>query len=141
MQNRIAFVTGASRGIGRACALALSKAGARVVVAARQVEKLEHVAAEIRSGGGDAFVVPIDMSAPDSIRSAFDKAAKDKAVKPVGEWNTLECVCDSDNITNILNGKVVNAGTQSSLTRGKILFQSEGAEVFFRRIDLRPLKK
>ncbi len=61
--------------------------------------------------------------------------------KPVGEWNTLECVCDGDKITNILNGKVVNAGTGSSLTRGKILFQSEGAEVFFRKIDLKPVKK
>lgn len=61
--------------------------------------------------------------------------------KPAGEWNTLECICDGDKITNILNGKVVNAGTNSSHTRGKILFQSEGAEVFFRKIDLKPVKK
>ena len=61
--------------------------------------------------------------------------------KPVGEWNTLECICAGDKITNILNGKVVNEGTKASHTRGKILFQSEGAEVFFRRIDLLPLKK
>jgi hypothetical protein len=60
---------------------------------------------------------------------------------PLGEWNTLECICDGDKITNILNGKVVNAGTGASHTRGKILFQSEGAEVFFRRIELQPLKK
>ena len=38
---------------------------------------------------------------------------------PAGEWNTLECVCDGDKITNILNGKVVNVGTKSSLTRGQ----------------------
>ncbi len=61
--------------------------------------------------------------------------------KVAGEWNTLECICDGDKITNILNGIVVNAGTNASHTRGKILFQSEGAEVFFRRIDLLPLKK
>ncbi len=66
---------------------------------------------------------------------------KQDVENPVGEWNTLECICDGDKITNILNGKVVNAGTNSSHTRGKILFQSEGAEVFFRRIDLEPLKK
>jgi 3-oxoacyl-[acyl-carrier protein] reductase len=77
MQNRIAFVTGASRGIGRACALALSKAGARVVVAARQVEKLDEVAGEIRAAGGEAFVVKMDLTAPDSIRAAFAKAAKE----------------------------------------------------------------
>jgi hypothetical protein len=61
--------------------------------------------------------------------------------KPAGEWNTLECVCDGNKITNILNGTVVNMGTNASHTRGKILFQSEGAEVFFRRIELLPLKK
>jgi hypothetical protein len=61
--------------------------------------------------------------------------------KPVGEWNMLECVCAGDTITNILNGTVVNKGTKANVTRGKILFQSEGAEVFFRRIDLKPLPK
>lgn len=61
--------------------------------------------------------------------------------KPVGEWNRLECVCAGDTITNILNGTVVNAGTHASHHRGKILFQSEGAEVFFRRIELHPVKK
>ncbi len=61
--------------------------------------------------------------------------------KVAGEWNTLECICDGDKITNILNGVVVNAGTKATHTKGKILFQSEGAEVHFRRIDLLPLKK
>jgi hypothetical protein len=59
--------------------------------------------------------------------------------KPVGEWNRLEVICDGDKITNMLNGTVVNVGTKCSVTKGKILFQSEGAEVFFRRIDLKPL--
>jgi hypothetical protein len=66
---------------------------------------------------------------------------KNDVEKPVGQWNTLECICAGDKITLRLNGKVVNAGTRSSHTKGKILFQSEGAEVFFRRIDLQPLRK
>jgi hypothetical protein len=61
--------------------------------------------------------------------------------KPVGEWNRMEVICDGDTITNILNGFVVNRGTKSSLTEGKIQFQSEGAELFFRRIEVRPLKR
>jgi hypothetical protein len=65
---------------------------------------------------------------------------KQDVERPVGEWNTLECICDGDKITNILNGTVVNAGTGASHRRGKILFQSEGAEVFFRRIELHPIK-
>jgi 3-oxoacyl-[acyl-carrier protein] reductase len=77
MANRIAFVTGASRGIGRACALALSAGGAKVVLAARQLEKLEAVAAEIRTAGGEAFVVPIDLASHDSIKEAFAKASKE----------------------------------------------------------------
>jgi 3-oxoacyl-[acyl-carrier protein] reductase len=77
MQNRTALITGASRGIGRACSLQLSSAGARVVLAARRVDQLEQVASEIRSSGRDAFVVEMDLSAPDSIRSAIAKASKD----------------------------------------------------------------
>jgi len=77
MRNRIAFVTGASRGIGRACALALSSAGARVVLAARQVDKLDQVAGEIRAQGGDTYVVPLDLGAPDSIRAALTTTAKE----------------------------------------------------------------
>lgn len=77
MTNRTAFVTGASRGIGRACALTLAQAGARVVVAARDLTKLEEVAAEIRAGGHDAFVVAMDLASADSIRAAFATAAKE----------------------------------------------------------------
>src|ERR1700733_10829779 len=77
MTNKTAFVTGASRGIGRACALALAQAGARVVVAARDRKKLEEGAEEIRALGRDAFVVEIDLASADSIKAAFAEAAKD----------------------------------------------------------------
>ena len=77
MANRLAFVTGASRGIGRACALALSAAGEKVVLAARQVDKLDEVAGEIRARGGEAFVVAIDLASQDSIKEAFAKASKE----------------------------------------------------------------
>ena len=61
--------------------------------------------------------------------------------KPTGEWNRIEVICDGDTITNIVNGYVVNVGTKSSVTRGKLQFQSEGAELFFRKIEIRPLLK
>jgi len=61
--------------------------------------------------------------------------------RPVGEWNELKCICDGGTITNILNGTVVNKGTNASVTRGKIQIQSEGAEVFIRKIELQPLPK
>ncbi len=63
---------------------------------------------------------------------------KDDVEKPAGEWNRMEVICDGDSITNIVNGYVVNVGTKSSLTKGKILFQSEGAEILFRKIEVRP---
>jgi len=61
--------------------------------------------------------------------------------KPCGQWNRLEAICDGDKITNIVNGVVVNVGTKSSLSRGKIIFQSEGAEIYFRKIRLTHLLK
>jgi hypothetical protein len=64
---------------------------------------------------------------------------KTDAEKPTGEWNTVEVVCDGDKITNIVNGVVVNEGIHASETKGKILLQSEGAEVYYRKVELRPL--
>jgi 3-oxoacyl-[acyl-carrier protein] reductase len=77
MQGKIAFVTGASRGIGRACAIALASAGAKVVLAARGLEKLEETAAEIRSMGGEAFPYTLDLASTESIKSAFSNAVKE----------------------------------------------------------------
>ena len=77
MGQRTALVTGASRGIGKACALALGKAGHKVVVAARDAAKLEETAEAIRSAGGEAHVVSLDLSAPDTIAQSFaDAVAK-----------------------------------------------------------------
>jgi len=77
MSSRIAFVTGASRGIGRACAISLAAAGHRVVLAARDLQKLEAVAEEIRTAGGTAAVVALDLASEESIKSAFAQAAKE----------------------------------------------------------------
>ena len=82
MTNRVAFVTGASRGIGRACALALSEAGARVAVAARNVEQLESLAAEIRLRGREVFVSPMDLANAESVKTAM--AATAKEFGPIG---------------------------------------------------------
>lgn len=61
LTDRVAIVTGASRGIGKALALGLAQAGADVVVAARTAAKLEHTAAEIRNLGRRALPVPTDV--------------------------------------------------------------------------------
>ena len=74
---RTAFVTGASRGIGKACALALAAGGARVVVAARTLDRCEEVAAEIRSQGHEAMAVAIDLSSKESIVQAIGQTAKE----------------------------------------------------------------
>ena len=77
MSARTALITGASRGIGKACAVSLAKAGYRVVLAARTLEKLEEIAAELRTGGAETFVVVMDLSRHESISAAFVKAAKE----------------------------------------------------------------
>ena len=79
MFNRVAFVTGASRGIGRATALTLCRAGFDIVVASPEIERNEEVAAEIRACSGDAMTVNLDVSSLDSVKEAFAKALKDKS--------------------------------------------------------------
>jgi hypothetical protein len=66
---------------------------------------------------------------------------RDDVESPDGQWTRQEVICQGDKVSTIVNGKLVNAGTGSSLTRGKILFQSELAEIYFRKIELKSLKK
>jgi 3-oxoacyl-[acyl-carrier protein] reductase len=68
LSGRIALVTGASQGIGRACALELARAGAHVALAARSIDKLEAVAAEITAAGGIAKAFALDVSSEESIK-------------------------------------------------------------------------
>ena len=91
MINRTAMVTGASRGIGRICALELARTGARVVLAARSIDKLEEVAAEIQAAGGQAKAVLIDMSSRDSIQAAVSSAQK--------EWGPIHILVNNAAIT------------------------------------------
>jgi hypothetical protein len=59
--------------------------------------------------------------------------------KPAGEWNLSETICAGDSITNLVNGVVVNRGAKASHAQGKIMIQSEGAEILIRRFELVPV--
>ena len=67
-------MTGASQGIGRATALALARAGARVAAAARNTEKLAAVAAEITAAGGEALAVTMDVADAEQVKAGFRQA-------------------------------------------------------------------
>ena len=75
--GKIALITGASQGIGRACALELARSGATVALAARSVVKLEAVAAEITAAGGRAGAYTLDVSSEDSIKSCAKAVLSD----------------------------------------------------------------
>ena len=77
LQGKNALVTGASQGIGRACAIALAQAGARVALAARNETKLAGVAEQIATNGGAAEVFAMDMASEESIKAGA-KAAIEK---------------------------------------------------------------
>jgi NAD(P)-dependent dehydrogenase (short-subunit alcohol dehydrogenase family) len=74
LAGKTALLTGASTGIGRHLAGVLSDAGARVVLGARSVDKLEERVAELSDSGGEALALPLDVRDPDSISRYFDAA-------------------------------------------------------------------
>jgi hypothetical protein len=90
---------------------------------------------------GDFYMVDGTSIVVDGKKETRYKKKTKDAEKPNGEWNTIEVVCDGDKITNIVNGVVVNEGSMASVTKGKIVLQSEGAEVFYRKVELTPLAK
>ena len=59
--------------------------------------------------------------------------------KPSGEWNRIEVIADKGKCTHIVNGVIVNEATDASLRSGRILIQSEGAEIYYRKIDIKEL--
>ncbi len=91
LSGRVALVTGASQGIGRACALKLAKCGASVALVARNRQKLEEVAAEISSSGGGSHIANADIENEDQIKTAF------KAV--IAEFGKIDILVNNAGIT------------------------------------------
>jgi len=70
----------------------------------------------------------------------YTRAIKKRdAEKPNGEWNLVEVIASRGKITYIVNGIVVNEATSPSLNEGKIIIQSEGAEIYYRKIEITEL--
>src|SRR3978361_82676 len=91
LSGRIALVTGASQGIGRACAIQLAKEGATVALAARNLDKLESVSSEIAANGGIAKAFALDVASEESIKSCA------KAV--IAEFGTVHILVNNAGIT------------------------------------------
>ena len=73
LKDKVALVTGASQGIGRATALALAEAGAKVAAAARSADKLTSLVSEIEAAGGEALAVPMDVADGAQVKSGFQQ--------------------------------------------------------------------
>ena len=73
LTGKVAIVTGAGTGVGRAAAIALARAGYAVALAGRRKEPLEAVAKDCEAAGGKGLVVPTDVRDVDSIRAALKK--------------------------------------------------------------------
>jgi 3-oxoacyl-[acyl-carrier protein] reductase len=91
VEGRVALVTGASQGIGRACALVLANSGAKVALCARNQEKLDQLAGEINNSGGEAAAFKLDVSNEDEIKAVV------KAV--VAKFGKLDILVNNAGIT------------------------------------------
>ncbi len=69
------------------------------------------------------------------------KKKAESSEKPVGEWNTMEVICNGNMIEVTVNGVMMNKGTNSNITNGSICLQSEGKDIQFRNVYITKLKK
>lgn len=90
----------------------------------------------------DGFKLDVDKARqdPKQARHFFKIDREKKIEKPIGEWNKYEITCKGDTIKLVVNGHSENEGKNAEQTKGKILLQSEGAEIHFRNIELTPVK-
>ena len=72
LADQVAIVTGASRGLGKAMALALGASGAKVACVARSADKLAETVSEIEAAGGEAIAIPCDVTKRESVESTVD---------------------------------------------------------------------
>lgn len=89
----------------------------------------------------DNFKLTVDAARQDPKVARHYYRMKDGVEKKKGEWNQYEITCKGDSIKLVINGQFVNAGEHAELSKGKILLQSEGAEIHFREVLLKPLGK
>jgi NAD(P)-dependent dehydrogenase (short-subunit alcohol dehydrogenase family) len=86
LTGQVAVITGSSRGIGRSAAETMAALGAKVVVSSRKAEACEEVAAAIRTAGGEALVIPCNISRKDEVEDLIDGT-----LKHWGRIDTLVC--------------------------------------------------
>jgi hypothetical protein len=76
-----------------------------------------------------------------NFKELIDTRGKDDVESPLGKWTRVECICAGKRITVIVNGHTVNECFDTYPAAGKILLQSEGFEIYFRKFELHPLPK
>ncbi|HKB03881.1 MAG TPA: DUF1080 domain-containing protein [Gemmataceae bacterium] len=105
------------------------------------------IEAQLKAGdAGDIWLIDAPKIEIDESRHSktsprrWHRMTTENIEKPVGEWNQYEITCKGDEIKIAVNGKLVNEARKSELTKGRIALQSEGAEVHFKDIELKPVK-
>lgn len=73
-------------------------------------------------------------------KEKLDTRGKDDVASPLGEWTKVDCICRGGKIRTLINGEAVNEAFDVFPAAGRIMLQNEGSEVYFRNVEIRPLK-
>jgi NAD(P)-dependent dehydrogenase (short-subunit alcohol dehydrogenase family) len=99
LEGKVAIITGAATGIGRASALVFSRAGARLALADLRDDELAKTAAAVRDGGGEVVAVPADLARPEAPRAIVDAAMR--------EWGKVDVLFNNAGVGTMVVGGTV----------------------------------